>query len=190
MKRELHGAIGPSPHIRGAVLGVLFFAGSVSGAAADSPIRFLGVTVIAKTTSVRLSDESSGVSDWVEVGKPFEDYTVSAYDAKEEQVSLAKGGAIIRVRLNVSKVGQRDPEEVEKLREAVLQNLKDLWGATRQYYLQTGQSHTTVREIIEQGGILKEEPKAVDGENYDSLDLSLGNAPRITTASGIVVVIE
>lgn len=176
-----------SPIQQGFVIALLLFGNGSAVLSAEDPIELTGVVVAGGTTTVCLRDKSSGASAWIDEGKQFEDYLISSYEAKDDSVALTKGGVTIRIRLDDTSLIEA-PEPIQKLRKAVLQNLEYISAAADQYYLQTGTTHTTFRQLNFSSKDLRDKKlRTIDGEDYDLLDLSSGKALIITTASGVTV---
>jgi hypothetical protein len=183
-------------HSRHQFIRVAFAVVSMLGFSADAkeaPIDFAGVFSVGTTPTVLLVDKDSGVSAWFEVGRDFETYHIESYDSVNEVVTLRNSGKLFRIKLKVAKVKSKDPAEIERIHGLVRRNLKNISGTAIKYFLERQGTHVTLRDLIRYDNqLLNEEPTPIDGENYDSLDISFDREHglkelTITTASGIVV---
>jgi len=87
------------------IAGLMLFAASlVSGFAAEPRFEFTGVAAAAGKTTVALVDSATGASQWVEVGKTFRGYAVTAFDVKGETVTLLKDGTTLVLPLKAVSV--------------------------------------------------------------------------------------
>jgi hypothetical protein len=160
---------------------------AVRVAAAEERLEFAGVLVLPKQTTVRLVDKSSGVSAWIPLGQAFEGYVVTAYEAKEETVVLAKDGTTLRIRLDAGKVKEGGPEPTPAVtpqqQRAILNHLRQIAAAADQYYLENGANHVTLAELVGPDKYIKE-IVPVAGEDYSQIDLKQGKPLTIALPGG------
>jgi len=172
-------------HLRNLLLLTLL---PVCAVAADLGIEFTGVLVTADKTQVALTILATGSTSWVTVGQKFSGCVVSEFDPKEEVVVLTKDGVPTRLRLKTATVQAKtvSPEQVQQIRKAVLNNIRQIAAAADQFYLENGKSQTTLAQIVGPTMYLKE-LHSVDGEDYNTLVLRQGASFTVTTASGVTV---
>ena len=65
----------------------------------------------AETRFVVANARDGKVSGWLVVGEKFQEYTITAFDAKEEILSLAGAGGILRLHLKPSRVAPALPND-------------------------------------------------------------------------------
>ena len=160
----------------------------ISAIAADLGIEFTGVLVLPDKTQVALTTLATGSTTWVEVGQQFSGYLVSAFDPKREVVVLTKDGRPTRLRLKTAKVQTKtiSPEQEQQIKRDVTRNLRQIAAAADQFYLENGESRTTLAQLVGPTKYIKE-LRSVDGEDYGTLVLRQGVNLSVTTASGVTV---
>jgi hypothetical protein len=68
-------------------------------------VEFVGILATSEKTMFYLKDAAAGKeSGWVELKQTFAGYIVTAYDAKNDVLTLTKDGAITQIRLRDAKV--------------------------------------------------------------------------------------
>lgn len=72
--------------------------------AAHAGIQFVGILVTPQQTVFTLLDDSTGRSGWRKLGETFAGYGLTAYDTKDDTITLTKDGATTRVRLKDAKI--------------------------------------------------------------------------------------
>ena len=160
----------------------------VCAVAADLGIEFTGVLVMSDQTQVALTISTTGSTSWVTVGQKFSGYVVSAFDPKDEVVVLTKDGVPTRLRLKTAKVQTKtiSPEQEQQIKRDVTRNLRQIAAAADQFYLENGESRTTLAQLVGPTKYIKE-LRSVDGEDYGTLVLRQGVTLSVTTASGVTV---
>ena len=166
---------------------------SLRAFAAATGLEFTGVMSDGKLTKVALRDPASGVSRWLNLGERFAGYTVTAYDAKDESVTLTKDNVTRRVKLSSAKVQPTAlvdvgvPPEIER---PVLNNLRQISAAADQYFLENGVTNVTLAELVGPTKYIKT-INPVRGEDYSTLQLTQGvPAFSVRTADGYSVTYE
>lgn len=72
---------------------------------ARAEIEFIGVLIMPERTSFVLTDDSTKPGTWRSLGQEFAGFTLEAYDAKADTLTLvAKGKEPLRLRLREAKV--------------------------------------------------------------------------------------
>jgi hypothetical protein len=160
----------------------------VCAGAADPGIEFTGVLVMSDKTQVALTTSATGATSWVEIGQRFSGYIVSEFNPKDEVVVLTKDGVPTRLRLKTAKVQTKtvSPEQVQLIKRAVTNNLRQIAAAADQFYLENGKNQTTLAELVGPTKYIKE-LHSVDGEDYGTLVLRQGANFSVTTTSGVTV---
>ena len=156
--------------------------------AADLGIEFTGVLVMSDKTQVALTISATGSTSWVTVGQKFSGYVVSEFDATDEVVVQVKDGVPTRLKLKTARVQTKtaSPEQVQQIKRAVTNNLRQIAAAADQFYLENGKSQTTLAELVGPTKYIKE-LRSVDGEDYGTLVLRQGAKFSVTTSSGVIV---
>ena len=160
----------------------------VCAVAADLGIEFTGVLVMSDKTQVALTTSATGSTSWVPVGQKFSGYVVSEFDPNDEVVVLVKDGVPTRLKLKTARVQTKtaSPEQVQQIKRAVTNNLRQIAAAADQFYLENGTNQTTLAQLVGPTKYIKE-LRSVDGEDYGTLVLRQGVNLSVTTASGVAV---
>jgi hypothetical protein len=83
---------------------VLVFLGAIL-APLRAEVEFTGLLALKDDALFQLADRATGTSSgWISLKGTFAGYTLTAYDPKEDAVTLTKDGATTKLRLNAPKV--------------------------------------------------------------------------------------
>jgi hypothetical protein len=169
-------------------LALFFSMLAVTLGAAEPDIEFSGILKDGRETRVSLTNKTSGVSQWVSVGKDFAGYTVKAYDPKTDTLEVVKGGETFRLTMKEGKVKPGASELPAETRRAILNNLRQLAAAADQFYLENGVGRTTYDQLV------GPEPKkfvkrivTIQGEDYTRIEFVQGKPMSVTTVDGFTV---
>lgn len=159
------------------------------GRAAGPEIEFTGVLVAGLETKVALANKGAGPAQWVQVGGEFGGFTVAAYEANSDTVVLTKNGQQLRIGLRDAKVVPGIVEPPPEIKQAILNNLRQLGAWADQYYLENGKMTATLAEIVRTNPKVKQmlslEPLA--GEDYTRIKFEQGKPISVTTAGGYTI---
>jgi hypothetical protein len=149
------------------------------------PLAFSGVLRDQNGFSVALSDPKSGESQWLTAGQTFKGYLVVSYDADASTVLLRKDGADVFLHLNDAKVAAV-PLTFEE-RQAIIRNLRRLFTAQQQYFLENGKPPASLGELVGDSKRLAN-LMPVRGEDYTGIVFA-GDMKKISikTSSGETV---
>jgi hypothetical protein len=163
---------------------LVFLLLTVAGFAAEPNIEFSGVLGVGGDTRVALVNKASGSMQWVQVGKDFAGYRVTAYEPKTEDLLLAKDGQRYRLHLKDAKVksgtaGEPPPE----IKRAILNNLRQLAAAADQFYLENGKNRATYDDLVGETKYVRK-MEAAAGEDYRTIEFAQGKPLVVTLSSG------
>jgi hypothetical protein len=153
--------------------------------AAEAEIEFSGVLGDGTPggTKFALAAKGAGASRWLKVGEEFAGYTITAYEAKDETIVLARAGQAVRVKLKAGKVQSVVVEPPPAVQRAMLNNLRQLAAAADQFYLENGVNATTYDQLVGPTKYVKQITSQA-GEDYRVLEFKQGKALEITTSGG------
>ncbi len=158
----------------------------VTALMAQADIEFSGVMTSEGKTSVLLTNKSTELSRWVEVGQTFFDYAISSYDAQTEEITLTKNTVQTKLHLKAAKVKEAQVGPPEPIRKAILNNLRQISAASDQYFLENGVSRVEIAKLVGPTAYIKE-LKPVDGESYEGMILEQGKPIKVKTKDGFEV---
>jgi LysM domain len=123
----------------------LFLVG-IAWAEVAPPLVFSGVLRDQNGFSVVLSDPITGESQWLTAGQTFKGYQLVSYDADASTVLLRKDGSDVTVHLTDATVSVV-PLTFEE-RQAIIRNLRRLFAAQQQYFLETGKPPASLGDLV------------------------------------------
>jgi hypothetical protein len=162
----------------------LFFVGT-AWAEVVPPLAFSGVLQDQNGVSVVLSDPATGESQWLRTGQTFKGYLLVSYNADASTVLLRKDGSEVTLHLNEAKVSAV-PITAEE-RQAIIHNLRRLFAAQQQYFLETGKPPASLGDLV---GVSKRLANLlpIHGEDYTGIVFT-GDMKKLSvkTSSGETV---
>jgi len=166
---------------------VCFFAVIVLQAGEPQPLILSGVLHDGTSTRVALTTVAGGESKWVNVGQQFGGYEIVSYDDKTSTLLVRQGILEFPILLQEAKIAPITSQLKPEVRDKIRNNLRQLWAAAQQYFLETGKTTAAYNDLVGEGKFIKAiEP--VSGEDYTSLVFSAdAKSVTISTASGETV---
>jgi len=166
---------------------VCFFAVIVLQAGEPQPLILSGVLHDGTSTRVALTTVAGGESKWVNVGQQFGGYEIVSYDDKTSILLVRQGTREFPIALQEAKIAPVTNQLEPVVREKIRNNLRQLWTAAQQYFLETGKTTAAYSDLVGDGKFIKAiEP--VGGEDYTSLVFSAdAKSIAVSTAVGEAV---
>jgi len=167
---------------------LLFFSATLILHAADSkPFVFSGVIHEGPVTRVALTASTDGGSKWVEVGQQYQGYQVVSYDEHTTTLFVRDERQTFEIVLQKAKILPLPSSLPPEVRDGIRNNLRQLWTAAQQYFVETGRLVVGFNDLVGEGKYIKAiEP--VSGEDYTRLVFNAGGrSAAVITASGETV---